>query len=56
LIEAVAVRLLQTRNRDDDIFWRKDGTSFPVEYVDTLLVVEGGENESTKHALFSQFG
>jgi PAS domain S-box-containing protein len=22
-----------TRGRDDEVFWRKDGTSFPVEYM-----------------------
>jgi formate hydrogenlyase transcriptional activator len=26
---------------DDDIFWRKDGTSFPVEYWSHLLIREG---------------
>jgi formate hydrogenlyase transcriptional activator len=28
-------------HRDDEIFWRKDGTSFPVEYWSHLLVQEG---------------
>jgi formate hydrogenlyase transcriptional activator len=28
-------------HRDDDIFWRKDGTSFPVEYWSHLVVREG---------------
>ena len=28
-------------HRDDEIFWRKDGTSFPVEYRSHILVREG---------------
>jgi formate hydrogenlyase transcriptional activator len=28
-------------HRDDEIFWRKDGTSFPVEYWSNLVVREG---------------
>lgn len=28
-------------HRDDEIFWRKDGSSFPVEYWSHLLVQEG---------------
>jgi two-component system, sensor histidine kinase and response regulator len=28
----------------DEIFWRKDGSSFPIEYVAAPLVEEGGEN------------
>jgi formate hydrogenlyase transcriptional activator len=28
-------------HRDDEIFWRKDGTSFPVEYWSHLMVQEG---------------
>src|ERR1700691_3236441 len=28
-------------HRDDDIFWRRDGTSFPVEYWSHLVVREG---------------
>jgi two-component system sensor histidine kinase TtrS len=26
---------------DDDVFWRKDGTSFPVEYVSTPIIDDG---------------
>ncbi len=28
-------------HRDDEVFWRKDGTSFPVEYWSNLIVREG---------------
>jgi formate hydrogenlyase transcriptional activator len=28
-------------HRDDEVFWRKDGTSFPVEYWSNLVVREG---------------
>ena len=28
---------------DDEVFWRKDGTSFPVEYVSTPIRDQGGE-------------
>lgn len=28
-------------HRDDEIFWRRDGTSFPVEYWSHLVVREG---------------
>jgi PAS domain S-box-containing protein len=28
---------------DDEVFWRKDGTSFPVEYVSTPMIDEGGQ-------------
>jgi formate hydrogenlyase transcriptional activator len=28
-------------HRDDEIFWRKDGTSFPVEYWSHLIIREG---------------
>src|SRR3984885_15322008 len=28
-------------HRDDEVFWRKDGTSFPVEYWSNLVVQEG---------------
>src|SRR5580704_15326235 len=31
----------QGTHRDDEIFWRKDGTSFPVEYWSHLMVQEG---------------
>jgi len=31
----------ETRRVDDEVFWRKDGTSFPIEYVSTPIV-EGG--------------
>ncbi len=30
-----------TRSRDDEVFWRKDGTSFPVDYVSTPILQEG---------------
>jgi diguanylate cyclase (GGDEF)-like protein/PAS domain S-box-containing protein len=30
-----------THRRDDEVFWRKDGTSFPVEYVSTPIRQEG---------------
>ncbi len=30
-----------TRRVDDDTFWRKDGTSFSVEYVSTAIVEQG---------------
>ena len=26
---------------DDEVFWRKDGTSFPVEYNATPIIVDG---------------
>lgn len=29
------------RHVDDEIFWRKDGSSFPVEYVSTAIVRDG---------------
>jgi diguanylate cyclase (GGDEF)-like protein/PAS domain S-box-containing protein len=32
-----------THSRDDEVFWRKDGTSFPVEYVSTPILIEDGE-------------
>ena len=32
-----------THSRDDEVFWRKDGTSFPVEYVSTPIIIEDGE-------------
>ncbi len=28
---------------DDEVFWRKDGTCFPVEYVSTPIHAEGGK-------------
>lgn len=31
----------ETRNTDDEIFWKKDGTTFPVEYVSTPIVEQG---------------
>ncbi len=31
-----------TRSRDEEVFWRKDGTSFPVEYTSTPIF-EGNE-------------
>jgi diguanylate cyclase (GGDEF)-like protein/PAS domain S-box-containing protein len=30
-----------THSRDDEVFWRKDGTSFPVEYVSTPILQDG---------------
>lgn len=30
-----------TRHVSDEVFWRKDGTSFPVEYVSTAIMEEG---------------
>jgi PAS domain S-box-containing protein len=30
-----------TRRVDDEVFWRKDGTSFPVEYTSTPIVRDG---------------
>ena len=30
-----------TYSKDDEVFWRKDGTSFPVEYVSTPILQEG---------------
>jgi PAS domain S-box-containing protein len=30
-----------TRYVDDDVFWRRDGTSFPVEYVSTPITRDG---------------
>ena len=35
----------RARRVSDDLFWRKDGTSFPVEYVSTPVVGESGEIE-----------
>ncbi len=29
------------RNATDDVFWRKDGTSFPVEYTSTPIIAAG---------------
>ncbi len=31
----------ESAHRDDEVFWRKDGTSFPVEYWSNLVVREG---------------
>jgi PAS domain S-box-containing protein len=31
----------ESRHVDDEIFWRKDGTSFPVEYLSTPIIEEG---------------
>ena len=28
-------------HKEDEVFWRKDGTSFPVEYTSTPILVEG---------------
>jgi PAS domain S-box-containing protein len=30
-----------TRGRDDEVFWRKDGTSFPVEYMSSPIFEDG---------------
>jgi diguanylate cyclase (GGDEF)-like protein/PAS domain S-box-containing protein len=30
-----------THSSDDEVFWRKDGTSFPVEYVSTPILQDG---------------
>jgi diguanylate cyclase (GGDEF)-like protein/PAS domain S-box-containing protein len=30
-----------THSRDDEVFWRKDGTSFPVEYTSTPIFKDG---------------
>ena len=30
-----------THSRDDEVFWRKDGTSFPVEYVSAPILQDG---------------
>jgi diguanylate cyclase (GGDEF)-like protein len=30
-----------THSRDDEVFWRKDGTSFPVEYTSTPILEDG---------------
>jgi diguanylate cyclase (GGDEF)-like protein/PAS domain S-box-containing protein len=30
-----------THSRDDEVFWRKDGTSFPVEYTSTPILQDG---------------
>ena len=31
----------KTRRVDDEVFWRKDGSSFPVEYVSTPIMEDG---------------
>jgi len=31
----------ETRRVDDEVFWRKDGSSFPVEYVSTPIIEDG---------------
>jgi diguanylate cyclase (GGDEF)-like protein/PAS domain S-box-containing protein len=31
-----------THSRDDEVFWRKDGTSFPVEYTSNPIFEDGG--------------
>jgi diguanylate cyclase (GGDEF)-like protein/PAS domain S-box-containing protein len=38
-----AFRTGTSLSRDDEVFWRKDGTSFPVEYVSTPIIIEDGE-------------
>src|SRR5215204_1376740 len=30
-----------THSRDDEVFWRKDGTSFPVEYMSSPILQDG---------------
>jgi diguanylate cyclase (GGDEF)-like protein/PAS domain S-box-containing protein len=30
-----------TRSRDDEVFWRKNGTNFPVEYLSTPILQDG---------------
>ncbi len=41
----------ETRTRDDEVFWRKDGTSFPVEY--TSSSIREGEKITGAVVLFS---
>jgi PAS domain S-box-containing protein len=36
-----AFRERATRRVDDEVFWRKDGTSFPVEYTSTPIIRNG---------------
>jgi diguanylate cyclase (GGDEF)-like protein/PAS domain S-box-containing protein len=36
-----ALKTGATHSRDDEVFWRKDGTSFPVEYVSTPILQAG---------------
>ena len=36
-----ALRGNESHHRDDEVFWRKDGTSFPVAYTSTPLIVDG---------------
>src|SRR5215212_345447 len=31
-----------THSRDDEVFWRKDGTSFPIEYTSSPILQDGG--------------
>ncbi|MET0026765.1 MAG: PhnD/SsuA/transferrin family substrate-binding protein [Candidatus Thiodiazotropha sp.] len=37
----------KTRYISDDVFWRKDGTSFPVEYSSTPIRDEGGKTQGS---------
>ncbi|WP_305880286.1 GAF domain-containing protein [Deinococcus sp. QL22] len=37
----------QVHRRKDEVFWRKDGSSFPVEYTSTPILNEGGEIEGS---------
>jgi diguanylate cyclase (GGDEF)-like protein/PAS domain S-box-containing protein len=36
-----ALKTGTAHSRDDEVFWRKDGTSFPVEYVSTPMLQDG---------------
>ena len=39
----MALRDGEVRHVDNEVFWRKDGTSFPVEYICTPIRDEGGQ-------------
>ncbi len=36
-----ALKTSTAHSRDDEVFWKKDGTSFPVEYVSTPILHDG---------------
>jgi diguanylate cyclase (GGDEF)-like protein/PAS domain S-box-containing protein len=36
-----ALKTGAAHSRDDEVFWRKDGTSFPVEYISTPILQDG---------------
>src|SRR3712207_6730232 len=36
-----ALKTGTAHSRDDEVFWRKDGTSFPVEYLSTPILQDG---------------